>query len=494
MEIRHNIIKPEADLRQALRVLEASGIKIAVVVDERGRVLRTVTDGDIRRALLSGTTIEAKINDLPSQTPVVLPNTTDRAQIAATLKARNLDVIVLIDADGRPTDLADRHDLFDNLLLSPPHMGEREAAYVQEAFEQNWLAPAGPNLSAFEEGLCQVSGRAHALAVSSGTAGLHLALRVLGIEPQDRVYVSDLTFAASVQPILYERAIPVLIDSEPISWNMSPQALGRSLARDAKLGKLPKAIIVVHLYGQSADMDAIMSLANSYDVPVVEDAAESLGALYKGKPSGAHGLLSVYSFNGNKIITTSGGGALVTDREDLFLHGQKLSTQGRDPAEHYQHSEIAYNYRMSNVLAGIGRGQLEVLKERVDARRKIFGRYRTGFSDIEGIEFQGEVAGSAGNRWLTVISLDPDNITLHPYQVMRALVERNMECRPAWKPMHMQPLFHSAEFEPHSEEQAIGPRLFFTSLCLPSGSAMRPETQDWVVQTIRSLASNEQAA
>lgn len=487
MDIRHNTIKPEADLREALRVLEASGIKIAVVVDEQGRILRTVTDGDIRRALLLGLTIEAKVSDLAPQSPVVLPNTTDRVQIAATLKARNLDVIVLVDTDGRPTDLADRDDLFDNLLLSPPHMGEREAAYVEEAFEQNWLAPAGPNLSAFEEGLCQVSGRAHALALSSGTAGLHLALRVLGIGLQDRVYVSDLTFVASVQPILYERAIPVLIDSEPLSWNMSPQALGRSLERDAKRGKLPKAIIVVHLYGQSADMGAIMALADRYGVPVIEDAAESLGATYGNKASGGHGLLSVYSFNGNKIITTSGGGALVSDRGDLIAQAQKLATQGRDLTDHYQHSEIAYNYRMSNVLAGIGRGQLEVLGARVNARRAVYGRYVRGLGDIEGVSFQRELPGSRGNRWLTVIALDPDKIPVHVYQVMRNLRARGIETRPAWKPMQMQPLLAGAEFFSHEDTNAVAPSIFLRSLCLPSGSAMNAQEQDRVISAIRSV-------
>jgi pyridoxal phosphate-dependent aminotransferase EpsN len=332
------------------------------------------------------------------------------------------------------------------------------------------------------------------LAVSSGTAGLHLALRVLDIGPGDRVYVADLTFVATVQPVLYEHATPVLIDAEPDSWNISPPALARALARDAALGKLPKAIIVVHLYGQSADMSAIMALSDRYGVPVIEDAAESIGAAYGNRPSGAHGLLSVYSFNGNKIITTSGGGALLSDRPDLIERAKKLSTQGREQADHYQHSEVAYNYRMSNVLAGIGRGQLEVLAERVAARRAIFARYVHGLRDLPGLSYQRELPGSVGNRWLTVLSLDPDVVPIHGYQLMRGLRARGIETRPAWKPMQMQPLLLGAEFEPHSEDAAVGPGLFLRSLCLPSGSAMTVSEQDQVIGAIRSVLLRDIAA
>ncbi|QIE47949.1 DegT/DnrJ/EryC1/StrS family aminotransferase (plasmid) [Pseudohalocynthiibacter aestuariivivens] len=374
------------------------------------------------------------------------------------------------------------------ILLSPPHIGMAEMDYIHEAFADNWVAPAGPNLEAFEHRLAEVSGRKSALALSSGTAALHLALRVLDTVPGDRVYVSDLTFVASLQPILYEHAVPVLIDAEPVSWNMSPLALERQLVLDAQAGNLPKAIVVVHLYGQSADMAAILQLANRYGVPVIEDAAESLGATYQNRPSGSHGLLSAFSFNGNKIITTSGGGALVSDRNDLIDRARILATQGRDQADHYQHSQIAYNYRMSNVLAGIGRGQLDLLPDRVAARQGVFRRYRDGLADIPGIGFQSDPENSIGSRWLTVIDLNPDLIDLHPYQFMRSLRAQGIETRPAWKPMHMQPLCQGMRFVPHTGSDAVAPGLFLRSLCLPSGSAMSTAAQDRIIDAVRLIA------
>ncbi len=494
MQIESHLVDQNASLRSILALLDKTDIKLCVVVGSDGRVARTVTDGDIRRALLAGHTLESQIASLPASPPITCPEGVDRNTVAQTLRSNGIDVVVIVDEQDRPLRLISRNDMTEALLLSPPHMGRSEASYVQQAFDENWVAPAGPNLNAFEAALSAVSGRKHALALSSGTAGLHLALRVLDIAPEDRVYVSDLTFIASVQPILYERATPVLIDSEPVSWNMSPQALERALSRDAAAGQLPKAIIVVHLYGQSADMGAIMALADHYGVPVVEDAAESLGASYGNRPSGAHGLLSVYSFNGNKIITTSGGGALLSDRQELIDRARKLSTQGRDPAAHYQHSEIAYNYRMSNVLAGIGRGQLEVLPQRVAARRAIFDRYVAGLSDIPGLSFQAELAGSRSNRWLTVLSLNPDLVALHPYQLMRRLQARQMESRPAWKPMQMQPLLAGCEFISHSAKTAVSPGLFLTSLCLPSGSAMSADRQAEVIDVIRDSLTEALAA
>ncbi|MEM7240639.1 MAG: aminotransferase class I/II-fold pyridoxal phosphate-dependent enzyme [Pseudomonadota bacterium] len=481
------LLGPQAKLREAISVLEKGPIKLCVVVDQQGKVIRTITNGDIRRALLQGLDLDSPLSNFSEQPPIVLPEDATEADALSKLDENSIDVVVLVDEDGRPTRFIDRLSLSKILYLSPPHMGNGEAGYVQLAFEENYVAPAGTNLTAFESELCAFSGRKHALAVSSGTAGLHLAIRVLDIEAGDRVYVSDLTFVASVQPILYERAIPVLIDADPETWNMSPQALERALVRDAVAGTLPKAIVVVHLYGQSADMDAIMALANRYDVPVIEDAAESLGATYGNLASGAHGLLSVYSFNGNKIITTSGGGVLISDRADLMERAQKLATQGRDSAEHYQHSEIAYNYRMSNVLAGIGRGQLEVLSERVAARRAIYDHYVEGLGDIPGLGFQAEYANSQGNRWLTVISLDPDQAPIHAYQLMRALRKIGVETRPSWKPMQMQPLLAGAEFEPHSLEEPVGTTVFLRTLCLPSGSAMSAKEQDGVIESIRSV-------
>lgn len=476
-------------MRDAMTALERAQVKLCIVTDSDGRVLRTVTDGDVRRALLGGLTLETPVSRLPGRAPVTVPAGADEVDMLDTLNAENIDVLVLTDGQGRPVELMDRSRLSRTLFLSPPHMGQSEMGYVQLAFDENYVAPAGSNLTLFEDALRAVSGRAHALALASGTAGLHLALRVLDIGIGDKVYVSDMTFAASVQPVLYERATPVLIDAEPFSWNMSPAALERALIADAKAGTLPKAIVVVHLYGQPADMGRIVALADHYGVPIIEDAAESLGARYANRASGGHGLLSVYSFNGNKIITTSGGGALVSDRKDLIDRARKLATQGRDNADHYQHSEIAYNYRMSNVLAGIGRGQLEVLDDRVAARRAVFARYVNGLGDLPGITFQGELEGSVGNRWLTVMALDPDRVHLHVYQLMRALRGSGVETRPAWKPMHMQPLLAGARFVPHDGVNPVTPGLFLRSLCLPSGSAMTEAEQDRVIGLIRTLIS-----
>lgn len=373
------------------------------------------------------------------------------------------------------------------ILLSPPHMGARELELVREAFDDNWIAPAGPNLARFERELAQISGRTEALAVISGTAALHLALRALGVRRGERVYVSNLTFAASLQPILYEGCVPVLIDAEPASWNMSPAALGAQLARDDVRGSLPRAIIVVHLYGQSADLAPICELAARYGVPLIEDAAESLGAFYQGRPSGSHGMLAAFSFNGNKIITTSGGGALVGNDPALIARARHLATQGRGDALHYQHEDIAYNYRMSNVLAGIGCGQLELLADRVTARRAIHARYRAGLGDIAGLGFQEEAPGGEGSRWLTVITLDPDHIPLHCYQVIRSLQSAGIEARPGWKPMHMQPLCRGMEYATHSAGEDVSSRLFLQSICLPSGSALTPNAQGRVIAALRQL-------
>lgn len=494
MEIEQYLLSPETSLRDAMAALDRASVKLCVITTTHGAVARTLTDGDVRRALLSGQSLDTPVSALSGQRPVTRPAETDKASLIAALDEEKIDVIVLTDSTRRPVGLVSRAELEKMLFLSPPHMGKAERRYIEQAFESNYVAPVGDNLMQFEAGLQSVSDRAHALALTSGTAGLHLALRVLDIGPGDRVYVSDLTFAASVQPVLYERATPVLIDAEPFSWNMSPQALERALERDAAAGQLPRAIVVVHLYGQPADMDAIMALADRHGVPVIEDAAESLGARYRNRASGGHGLLSVYSFNGNKIITTSGGGALVSDRGDLIARARKLATAGRDEAEHYQHSEVAYNYRMSNVLAGIGRGQLEVLPERVAARLRIHDRYRAGLGDLPGVEFQGELDGSQGNRWLTVATLDPDHVPLHGYQLMRALRASGVESRPAWKPMHMQPLLAGVELVPHSETEVVSPGLFLRALCLPSGSAMTQAEQDRVIALVRDRIADAKGA
>ena len=489
MSIKIQIAHFDTTVRAMMAIIDRAPVKVCVLVDAEGRLRRTVVDGDIRRALLAGISLDSPASELPAQDVVSRPAiiTHDELVIAFTDNP-SISAIVLTDESQRPIDLVARTEVFSGILLSPPHMGKSEQLYVGKAFDDNWIAPVGPNLKAFEAALATTTGRAHTLALNSGTAALHLALRVLRVSAGDLVYVSDLTFAASLQPILYENACPILIDSEPISWNMSPDALARRLEKDAANGCLPKAVIVVHIYGQSADMEAILALTERYGVPVIEDAAESIGASYGNRPSGSHGLLSAYSFNGNKIITTSGGGALVSDREDLIEQARMLSTQGRDPVEHYQHSHVAYNYRLSNVLAGIGLGQLEILNERVTRRREIFETYKAGLGDIPGISYQGEPEGSLGNRWLTVISLDPNQVSRHPYQLLRELRSKGIESRPAWKPMHMQPVCADCTFEPHSDTDMVSSRLFFQSLCLPSGSTLRSDQQQRIIACVRDFA------
>jgi dTDP-4-amino-4,6-dideoxygalactose transaminase len=305
-----------------------------------------VTDGDLRRALLSGATINCPLSTLEAKEPIIAPYGSDDLFRLKKMRELDINAILVFVKNGDLSKVVSRTSLDGKLFLSPPHIGSSELSYIQRAFDENWVAPAGPNLSQFEEALALKTGRSYSLALSSGSAALHLALRVLNIRDGDRVYVSDLTFAASLQPILYEHAEPVLIDADPLTWNMSITALKRQLELDRLNNNLPKAIIVVHLYGQSSDMVTICELGKQFGVYIIEDAAESLGATFGNRPSGSYGILSAFSFNGNKIITTSGGGALVSDDQTLIEYARKLSTQGRDDAEHYQHSEIAYNYRM----------------------------------------------------------------------------------------------------------------------------------------------------
>lgn len=482
------ILQIGSSIREAMALINKASIKLCVVTDGDGRLLGTISDGDIRRALLAGMQLDQPIDNLKKDGQVVaFESGTEPSVLLDALDRYEITAVVLVDADGKPVELIDRAALHRTILLSPPHMGETETGYVAQAFEHNWIAPAGPNLTAFEARLATLASRSHAVALSSGTAGLHLALRALNLTVGDTVYVSDLTFVASLQPLYYERLSPVLIDCSPGTWNMSPEALERALARDAAAGSLPRAIVLVHLYGQSAEIGRIIALAETHGVPVVEDAAESLGATYENRPSGAHGLISVFSFNGNKIITTSGGGALLTDDAEIADRVRLLSAQGRDPAEHYQHSEIAYNYRMSNILAGIGLGQLDVLAERVAARRRIFQRYVDGLSDVPGLGFQADAPGSVGNRWLTAISFDPNYVALHPYQILRRLRGMGIETRPGWKPMHMQPLAYGARVEPHSNAEMVSARHFLTTLCLPTGSSLSDAQQDRIIEALRMV-------
>lgn len=373
---------------------------------------------------------------------------------------------------------------FGKIYLSPPHLGEWERELVEEAFRDNWIAPLGPHVDAFENELACYVGAGGALALSSGTAAIHLALKLLDASDGDTVFCSSLTFVASANPILYQKAIPVLIDSEPESWNMSPQALERALHDADNAKKLPKAVIVVNLYGQSADMDPILDLCRRYGVPLIEDAAESLGATYKGKASGTFGEFGIFSFNGNKIITTSGGGMLVSDNREALDKARYWATQARDPARHYQHSEIGYNYRMSNVLAAIGRGQLKVLDERIRARRNIFGLYASRLADLDGVTFMPEASFGRSTRWLTALTVDPEQAGVAAADIIDDLASRNIEARPVWKPLHLQPLFRDCPYYPHSENESVSDKLFHNGLCLPSGSQMSENVQQRVIDLI----------
>jgi pyridoxal phosphate-dependent aminotransferase EpsN len=351
---------------------------------------------------------------------------------------------------------------------------------VKEAFATNWIAPVGPHIDAFETEFCQVVGARYAAAVSSGTAALHLALRLVGVAPGDEVFCSTLTFVATANPIVYLGATPVFVDSDRTSWNMDPELLQAALEQRAKQGKLPKAVVLVHLYGQSADIDPILNVCDRYEIPLIEDAAESLGATYKGRSPGTFGRIGIYSFNGNKIITTSGGGALVSDDANLMYQARFLATQARDPAPHYQHSQIGYNYRLSNVLAGIGRGQLQVLSDRVAARRHNFAVYQQALGDLPGIEFMPEVPFGQSTRWLTCLTIDPHLFGCDREQVRLSLADQNIEARPVWKPLHLQPVFAGCECIGGN----VAEFLFERGLCLPSGSNLRSEDLDRVIHTI----------
>ena len=327
------------------------------------------------------------------------------------------------------------------IFLSPPHIGGEELNFVKEAFESNYVAPLGPMVDAFEREFSKKVGIAHAVAVSSGTAAMHLALRILGIGLGDEVIASTLTFIGGVTPILFQNATPVFIDSDKTSWNMDPDMLADELEACKKRGKLPKAVVPTDLYGSCADLDRIMGICASYDIPVVTDSAEALGATYKDRHAGAGAKAAVFSFNGNKIITTSGGGMLASDDKALIDQARFLSQQARDPAPHYEHSTFGYNYRMSNIVAAIGRGQLRVLDDRVEAKRRIFAYYQDKLGSIPGIEFMPEAPYCRSNRWLTVILITPKEFGADRESIQLALETENIEARPMWKPMHLQPVF-----------------------------------------------------
>jgi pyridoxal phosphate-dependent aminotransferase EpsN len=366
-------------------------------------------------------------------------------------------------------------------------MSGHEQQYIDQAFATNWIAPLGPNVDAFEREMAEYLGVTGTAAVSSGTAALHLAVRLLGVKPGDEVFCSSLTFIASTNPIVYQGGTPVFIDSDPESWNMSPQALQRAFDDRIRSGKLPKAVVIVNLFGQSANYEALKAICDLYRVPIIEDAAESLGAVYQGKASGTLGKIGILSFNGNKIITTSGGGMLVSDDFESLEKARFLSTQARDSSRHYQHSETGYNYRMSNILAGIGRGQLTVLDERVKTRRAIFARYRAELSAIPGIEFMPEIGEESSTHWLSVLTIDPAVAAISTFDVMDKLAAENIESRPIWKPMHRQPLFRECAYYSHEENASVSDRLFLHGLCLPSGSSLSEQDQTRIIRTMKDI-------
>jgi len=427
------------------------------------------------------------------------------------------------------------------IYLSSPHMGGDELGLVQEAFATNWIAPLGPHVDAFEKefaeligrrradggGLSsdvgrQMSGALHAAALSSGTAALHLAMRWLNLQPGDEVICSSLTFSASVNPVLYERATPVFVDSEALSWNMDPALLAEAVTDRIKRGKKPKAVILVHLYGQSADIDPIAAICAQHGIPLIEDAAEALGAVYYGaakseerraksekqplpltasplpltplplalgaarRPGvapGSVGLCGVFSFNGNKIITTSGGGMLTSSDPKLIEKARFWATQSRDPAPHYEHSEVGFNYRMSNVLAAIGRGQLRVLEDRVNARRRNCAFYQEAFKDLPGVAFMPEAEWGRCTRWLTCLTIDPKLAGTDREKMRLALAEENIEARPVWKPMHLQPIFKGCP----NYGGAVSERFFRDGLCLPSGSNLAESDLQRVAEAVRRV-------
>lgn len=368
----------------------------------------------------------------------------------------------------------------ERILLSSPHMSEEgfEREFVNEAFDTNWIAPLGNNVNRFEEELAEMVGTSNSLALDSGTAAIHLALKAVGVGQGDKVFCQSLTFAASANPIMYQGAEPVFIDSEYETWNMDPEAL-----EEAFQNHKPKAVIVVHLYGVAAQIDKIKEICDKYDTPLIEDAAESLGTIVNGQWTGTFGDYGIFSFNGNKIITTSGGGMLISENAEGIAKAKYWATQAREPVLHYEHKDFGYNYRLSNLSAGVGRGQLKVLEQRIQKKNDIFNRYKKAFEDIEDIIMLDDKLDERSNRWLSPLILKSETIT--PQIVIDRLNEENIESRPVWKPMHLQPVYKQYDFFGSEVSQV----LFETGICLPSDTKMTEEEQDKVIEVIRSVWS-----
>ncbi len=372
------------------------------------------------------------------------------------------------------------------IYLASPHMCGKEEEYIKEAFETNWIAPLGSNVTSFEKEMCEYTKVKSACALVSGTSAIHLGLKNLGVSKGDTVFVSSLTFSATVNPIIYEKATPVLIDSEHESWNMCPKALKKAFEIAKENNKMPKAVVVVHLYGQSADMYKIKEICDKYNTPILEDAAESLGTTYKGVQTGTIGDIGIYSFNGNKIITTSGGGMMVSNNEEYTKKALFWATQSRENERHYEHKELGFNYRMSNVVAGIGRGQLTALDERIAKKKEIYETYKEAFKDIDDIEMMPVCDYNEPNYWLSVMTLKEDS-KIRPIDIMMALEKDNIESRPVWKPMHMQPFFEQYDFVQVKDGVSVSEDLFNRGVCLPSDTKNTVEDMDRIIGIIRGL-------
>lgn len=370
------------------------------------------------------------------------------------------------------------------VYLASPHMGKDEIKYINSAFETNWIAPLGPNVNEFEKGICKYTSAKAATALVSGTSAIHLALKCLGVGEDDVVFCSTLTFSATVNPIIYEGAEPVFIDSNYETWNMCPIALQKAFDDAQKNNKMPKVVLVVNLYGQSADYDKLKEICDKYNVPIIEDAAESLGSTYKGKQTGTIGEIGIYSFNGNKIITTSGGGMMVSNNEDYTKKALFWATQSREAKRHYEHKEIGYNYRMSNIVAGIGCGQLAVLDERIARKKEIFETYKKAFKDIEDIEMMNICDFCKSNYWLSCATINK-NSKVKPLDIIIALENENIESRPVWKPMHTQPIFKDYKFFTTLEEGSVSEDLFERGICLPSDTKMNDEDIKIIISIIQ---------
>ena len=370
----------------------------------------------------------------------------------------------------------------NRIYLSPPDIREADRALLLEALDSGWVAPLGPAVDGFEQDLAAATKRSHACALSSGTGALHLALVVLGVQAGDRVVVSTLTFAASANAIRYVNAEPVFVDSDLATWNMDPDLLAEELAESSRNDRLPKAVIAVDIYGQCADYDRISALCHEYGVPLIEDAAESLGASYRGEPAGSFGDLAVLSFNGNKIITTSGGGALLGSDQAVIDKARNLASQAREPLPHYEHTQVGYNYRLSNLLAALGRGQLSTLDDRVATRRQHNAWYRQALQDLPGFAFMPESPGSRSSFWLTTLTIDPDQAGTDSESIRLQLEEHNIEARPVWMPMHQQPVFRACDFR----GSGVSDKLFADGLCLPSGSTLRPEDRERIATIVHA--------